>query len=199
MACKVKVGDKVRLVDRRPQGWNHDGEMDCFLGKVVTVKRFLYSTYTLFAIEENPKWTFHVNDVVEVITVSTEPELHITVKGRETIGVYKHDGKTDKAVAKCSPEDTFDFATGVKLVCERLGVLPTEPVEPVEPVEKLNWKCVCVKSDLRFWTVGKIYESVNGIVRDDEGDPRDYKTFEKFNEKISLDTNSSVRFVKLVE
>jgi hypothetical protein len=53
------------------------------------------------------------------------PEIHITVKGSETIAVYKNGTEYKKAVAKCSREDTFDFGVGAKLALERLGVLPT--------------------------------------------------------------------------
>lgn len=64
--------------------------------------------------------------------VKDNPEIHITVKGNETIAVYKNGTEYKKAVAKCSPEDTFDFGVGAKLALERLGVLPADPVEPVE-------------------------------------------------------------------
>jgi hypothetical protein len=58
--------------------------------------------------------------------IEARPEIHITVKGKETIAVYKCDKEYKKAVAKCSPEDTFDFGVGAKLALERLGVLVTE-------------------------------------------------------------------------
>lgn len=64
----------------------------------------------------------------ELVKEST-PEIHITVKGNETIAVYKNNGKIKKAVAKCSPDDKFDFGIGAKLALERLGVLPVEKTE----------------------------------------------------------------------
>lgn len=66
--------------------------------------------------------------------VKTPPEIHITVKGNETIAVYKNGDEHKKAVAKCSPEDEFDFGIGAKLALERLGVLPTDPVVKDEPM-----------------------------------------------------------------
>lgn len=78
----------------------------------------------------------------------THPEIHITVKGNETIAVYKNGTEYKKAVAKCSPEDKFDFGVGAKLALERLGVLPADPV-----VEVKSLKMVMDGSD--YGTVGE--------------------------------------------
>ena len=181
MDCKFKVGDKVRANEKSNDRYSITNLRRECEGIVVNVVddhkiriKVTFSEYT-WAIGT----TYDVNDeYFDLISNNTEhdkKELHITVKGRETIGVYKHDGKTDKAVAKCSPQDIFDFATGVKLVCERLGVLPVENVEPTETVESINpkpytGKLICIKSGCEWWTVGKIYNVVNGKVTADDGD-----------------------------
>ena len=149
MDCKFKVGDKVRANEKSNDHYSITNLRRECEGIVVNVVddheiriKVTFSEYT-WAIGT----TYDVNDeyfdLMSKNTKHYKNELHIKVKGRETIGVYKHDGKTDKAVAKCSPQDVFDFATGVKLVCERLGVLPVE--------------------------VGKIYNVVNGKVTADNG------------------------------
>jgi hypothetical protein len=198
MTHTFNVGDKVRLVNRRPTAWNQLGKMDKFLGEVVTIKSFHDQFNDLFTIKEEPWWLFHIEEIVEVIP-NIKDELHITVNGRKTIGVYKHDGKTDKAVAKCSPEDTFDFATGVKLVCERLSVLPTEstPVRVNVP-QYFTGRVICVQTDYDFWTKGKIYEVNNGEIRDNDGDLNCWMTLEMLERGIgSKDT--PVKFINLVE
>lgn len=49
-----------------------------------------------------------------------KPELHITVKGRQTIAVYKENGEEyARGIAKCAPEDEFDFFIGAALAIER--------------------------------------------------------------------------------
>ena len=49
-----------------------------------------------------------------------KPELHITVKGRQTIAVYKQNGEEyARGIAKCAPEDEFYFFIGAALAIER--------------------------------------------------------------------------------
>ena len=87
-------------------------------------------------------------------------------KDNETIALDKTTGA--KAVAKCSPEDKYDFTTGAKLAFERLT-----GTEKKEPEKKLyNGKVVCV--DLcgvngEVYTVGKVYQFENGFTRSDQG------------------------------
>lgn len=50
-----------------------------------------------------------------------EQEIHITRKGQEVHAILKENGKVFKhAVAKCHPEDEFDFKVGSKLAYNRL-------------------------------------------------------------------------------
>ena len=102
------------------------------------------------------------------------PEIHITVEGNKTIAVYKNGTEGKKAVAKCSPEDTFDFGIGAKLALERLGVLPTEKVKEAEPpklklVNKYGDYGVCgtptklkdIRGEALF--VGDVVELINDV------------------------------------
>ena len=48
-------------------------------------------------------------------------EIHITTKKREVHAILKENGTVVKhTVAKCSPEDVFDFHTGVEIALFRL-------------------------------------------------------------------------------
>lgn len=93
----------------------------------------------------------------------------------ETIGVIKRNGNTITVhmgdlhgTAKCSPDDQFDLYTGCELALRRaLGVQEDEPEKP----KYYNGKMVCVENGgFNWWTVGKIYEYIDGIVTADDGD-----------------------------
>lgn len=128
---KFKVGDKVRAIDNRyyytrvDYGWT---------GEVVEVNRTgQFMAKTLSGNYSHDGETYY-NLNPKHFELIHDQELHITVNGNETIAVYKHDGRTEKAVAKCSPEDKFDFKVGAKIALERLGVLPTEPTVTEKPM-----------------------------------------------------------------
>ena len=79
--------------------------------------------------------------------------------------VIAHDKATGKkAVAKCSPEDEFNFYTGCKIAFERL----TGTKIPVVG-KPLNAKiCVLENLDQKF-TKGAIYEIKDGKIKDNDG------------------------------
>ena len=91
---------------------------------------------------------------------------------RERIVIYRHgqeviaqNTKTCKtARATCSPEDEFDFGIGAKLALDRL----CKAEKP--PKKYFNGKVVCVESWYSWWTVGKIYDVVDGFNTADDGD-----------------------------
>lgn len=70
---KLKIGDTVRLKNKRGYHWNSEGKMDKFLGKVVRIGKLdlhgldNYSSIQTFNIVEEPKWCFDSSDVVEII------------------------------------------------------------------------------------------------------------------------------------
>lgn len=50
-----------------------------------------------------------------------EEKIVITHKGKKTIAKYYINGKVmEKGLARCCPEDTFDFATGAKIAFDRM-------------------------------------------------------------------------------
>lgn len=118
------IGDTVRLV------MDHEGFMAGTVGVVTATDNDPRPNWILYTVKTKDGRTIPRSFGFRFELVSNNnSELHITVKGNETIAVYKHDGKVEKAVAKCSPEDTFDFKVGAKIAMERLGILPADPVE----------------------------------------------------------------------
>lgn len=68
---KLKVGDKVKLKNRRGKSWNFDGMMDKYIGKIVTVSNTgLGWCNNGFEIEEDTrllKWAFDLDDIEYVV------------------------------------------------------------------------------------------------------------------------------------
>lgn len=114
---KFKKGDRVRIkkFKERPRGWNECGEMDHLMGKVVEIKDIsrLCGNPLVYDSKNNKTWMIHPNEC--------EPVNECIVIYRKDNEVIAHNKVTDeKAVAKCSPDDTFDFETGAKLAFDRL-------------------------------------------------------------------------------
>lgn len=97
-------------------------------------------------------------------------------KGNEVIALDKSNG--NKAVAKCSPDDTFDFNVGARIAFDRLtGVKPFEPKES----NNGNFTMLCIESTYVYANKGKLYRFVDGSTKWDNGDTSGYyKSFEEF-------------------
>ena len=113
---RFKAGDKVRVkkFKERPTSWEIEGKMDHLMGKVVEIKRSTpCGEYNVYDSKHHCEWSF-VEDDLEPVNET----IVIYRKDREVIAVDKATG--DRAIAKCSPEDTFDFNVGAKLAFDRL-------------------------------------------------------------------------------
>ena len=113
---RFKEGDKVRVkkFKERPIGWEIEGKMDHLMGKVVEIKgSTTWGGYKVYDPKHHCEWNF-VEDDLEPVNET----IVIYRKDREVIAMDKVTG--DKAIAKCSPEDTFDFNVGAKLAFDRL-------------------------------------------------------------------------------
>ena len=176
---KYKVGDKVRIVSKKPGvGWNGEGEMDKWLGKTMTIRRASHmGCFDFYRMVEDQNewfggWTWYEWMIEGLAPEQPEHKIVITTDGKTTLA-WLYDGKKviKRAAAKCSPNDEFDFTIGAKLAFERLmdrGVKKEKPTPEVP--EGYNGKVLCIESDLELaWTVGKIYEVVDGVITDNKG------------------------------
>lgn len=117
--AKFKVGDRVRVldgskIDDYAGGWVP--KMEKYVGNVYTVKQTLPDG--VYRLNDTSLFMF---DERGLERVGNPGKIVITTDGKITTAkLYRHGEPTLKAVAKCSPEDTFDFATGAKLALERL-------------------------------------------------------------------------------
>jgi len=108
--AKFKVGDQVVAQKNAPyriatNGW-----------KGIVVK--LYGGGEIRV--EGKNGYFGVNEKYFDLAEDTR-KVVITVKGKETIAtLYENNATVRKGIAKCSPDDKFDFEIGAKLAFERL-------------------------------------------------------------------------------
>ena len=161
---KYKVGDKVRIVSKWGKGCfqSPNGEMDKWLGKIMTVRHVGIKLYRMVEdIKDNERggWVWSENCIAGL---ACEKKIVITSDGEKTLARLYDGNKVIKTTtAKCSPDDNFSFETGAKIAFERL-------IDYAEKEPKyFNGKVVCVNEYLGF-TVGKIYEFVNGQCFDDQ-------------------------------
>lgn len=96
-----------------------------------------------------------------------QPVIVITSDGVTTTATRRI-GKAIQATAtaKCNPGDTFDFDEGARIAFERLCGRDPFPEKP----KAYNGRMICAESPYPWWTVGKIYEVVDGRITADDGD-----------------------------
>lgn len=100
------------------------------------------------------------------------PVIVITSDGVTTTAT-KQFGKKCFAVAtaKCNPLDQFSYDEGARIAFERLqGRDPFASSGAEIKYEYYNGKVVCIKTDYPWWTVGKVYNVVDGVITADDGD-----------------------------
>ena len=162
---KFKVGDKVRIREDLVGGecYGEDElyfapEMEEFRGKVFTVA---YRKGNRFVLKDVGLWEFN-EDMLENVA----EKIIIYCEDNKTIAKYYKGDKVVTAVAKCAPEDEFDFGYGAKLAMNRA----------IENMKKatMNYslvKCVGYRQNSEFYfTVDKEYKVYdNGSIVADNG------------------------------
>lgn len=137
--------------------------------------------------------TWDDGNVMETISATEflgERKIIIYTKGNQVIA---NDTTTKKeAIAKCHPDDEFDFSIGAKLAIDRLmGV--EEPIK--EEPKYYNGKVVCVESATWETTKGKIYDVIDGRITFDAGRTSD----NRFIDIDDINNKLSSKFIELVE
>lgn len=180
--AKFKVGDKVKILDGKgildyTGGWNELYMAKC-VGNVATVRKvepFLSGRIGYRLTGSGYLWD---ERGLQPVAAEKPRKIIVMQDKADPMKVVARDLDTGKVgVAKCSPQDAFDFCTGAKMAFDRLmGREEKKPEEPKPEPEKpklYTGKVVCVeKSSLCwFWTPGKVYEITDGVIRDDDGGP----------------------------
>lgn len=127
--AKFKIGDRVKcvcVVDKNTILLNKIGtiiEIDCGLIGV-EFDEWIHGHGCTHKGKIGYCWWCSESDLVKVVC---SEKIVITTDGKTTTAKM-YDGKevVKTAIAKCSPEDEFDFETGAKIAFDRLFVKPEE-------------------------------------------------------------------------
>lgn len=136
---KFKVGDRVRIRQwddmAKEFGTNGYGNIKCCPGFTKEMRQLCGKKATISSIGEffsksvhlkdfencegiETKW-YYSTDMLE--PVEDDTEIVISKHGKEVRAVFKANGKVvKKSVAKCHPDDRFNFKTGAEIAFERL-------------------------------------------------------------------------------
>lgn len=123
---KLKPGDKVRIVRERVVGMNYMGEMDKWLGKVMTVRERAGNVIRM--VEDRHEWAggwFWDEDMIECKISEAENTIRILTRKEKTIAKC---GKK-VGIARRSTADEYDEAKGAIIAVARLygyGVVSDE-------------------------------------------------------------------------
>lgn len=149
--AKYKVGDKVRIVSKRPQkDWNPD--MDKYLGKTATIiKSGINYNGVYYHIEEDRDdffghWYWYEGTIAGLAEPAREPyTVELRFDGMTTTAVLKRGGRDVKtAEARCNPKDTYSRAEGARVAVERLFEKKRKEDKPKESKPKIGDKFVVV-------------------------------------------------------
>ena len=172
-----KVGDKVRIVSKRPQkDWNPD--MDKYLGKTATIiKSGINDNGVYYYIEEDRDdflghWFWYEDMIAGLVEPAREPcTVELRFDGMITTATLKRDGRDVKtAEARCNPKDTYSRAEGARVAVERLFEKKRKEDKPKESKPKIGDKFVVTVKGGKFdhgFGLGDIVTLVN--IQQDDG------------------------------
>lgn len=178
---KFKLGDRVVCISDTAYAFKK-GETATVIGKYKDYdERYLFkhdipNNDCHDGLDEEYEWGGHSenNDSTssygrhfQLLSKESKEEIHITRKGNEVHAIYKKDGKLVKrSVAKCCPEDTFDFKIGAELALSRLY-----NNNDIKENKLYNGYVLCVDNcnNPGLYTKGKIYKFENGKLESDTG------------------------------
>lgn len=155
--AKYKVGDKVRIVSKRPQRcWNP--YMDKYLGKTMTiVKSGINSKGVYYYMEEDcddflGRWFWYEDMIAGLAEPEREPcTVELRFDGMITTAALKRGGRDVKtAEARCNPKDTYSRAEGARVAVERLFEKKRKEDKPKESKPKMWDKFVVTKKDGKY-------------------------------------------------
>ena len=155
--AKYKVGDKVRIVSKRPQkDWNPD--MDKYLGKTATIiKSGINYNGVYYYIEEDRDdflghWYWYEGTIAGLAEHEREPcTVELRFDGMVTTATLKRGGRDVKtAEARCNPKDTYSRAEGARVAVERLFEKKRKEDKPKDSKPKIWDKFVATEKDGKY-------------------------------------------------
>ena len=152
--AKYKVGDKVRIVSKRPQRcWNP--YMDKWLGKTMTIIKSGINGYGVYYYMEEDRddflgnWRLYEDMIAGLAEPEREPcTVELRFDGMITTATLKRGGRDVKtAEARCNPKDTYSRAEGARVAVERLFEKKRKEDKPKESKPKMGDKFVVTVKD----------------------------------------------------
>lgn len=140
--AKYKVGDKVRIVDHRTENMNPFGEMNKWLGKVMTIKALSWFGYWMeedYGEYMGNGWMWDDSMISGLAEPEREPyTVELRFDGMITTATLKRGGRDVKtAEARCNPKDTYSRAEGARVAVERLFEKKRKEDKPKESKPKM--------------------------------------------------------------
>lgn len=168
--AKYKVGDRVRIVDHRTDNMNHFGEMDKWLGKVMTIRDLFSPGYWMeedCGDNHGRGWLWDDSMIAGLAEPEREPyTVELRFDGMITTATLKRGGRDVKtAEARCNPKDTYSRAEGARVAVERLFEKKRKEDKPKESKPKMGDKFVVTGnrpfgSCHHFFKIGSVVELV---------------------------------------
>lgn len=154
--AKYKVRDKVRIVDHRTDNMNPFGEMDKWLGKVMTIRDLSSPGYWMredYGENYGYGWLWDDDMISGLAEPRREPcTVELRFDGMITTATLKRGGRDVKtAEARCNPKDTYSRADGARVAVERLFEKKRKEDKPKERKPKIGDKFVIVGKSLCHW------------------------------------------------
>ena len=155
--AKYKVGDKVRIVRKRPrEHWNP--EMGKYLGKTMTIiESGIIHGEVYYNMEEDGDdpfryWYWYENMIAGLAEPERKPcTVELRFDGMITTATLKRGGRDVKtAEARCNPKDTYSRAEGARVAVERLFEKKRKEEKPKESRPKVGDKFVVTVKGGRF-------------------------------------------------
>ena len=177
MKFKYKVGEKVTVLDgsdapHYAAGWAKS--MKCYVGKTLTVK-YQDSSFAspVYRLVDGGGFIYDERYLAPV----TSDRIVVYIDKKDPSKVVAKDVSTGKTgVAKCSPEDIFDFYTGAKLAMNRLLGVEENKFSVGQLVigneganrysitsEKTVWKVTAIRPNGYIEISGPRYDIVGGF------------------------------------
>ncbi len=159
--AKYKVGDRVRIVDHRTENMNPFGEMDKWLGKVMTIRGLFSPGYWMeedCGDNHGRGWLWDDSMIAGLAEPEREPyTVELRFDGMITTATLKRGRRDVKtAEARCNPKDTYSRAEGARVAVERLFEKKRKEDKPKESkreqgTPKVGDKFVIVGKSLCHW------------------------------------------------
>ena len=200
---KFKPGDKVRVLDgSNIPDYTHAWGMPDAVGKIYTIKNvgFYSNGYVGYALKEYQSECVFDERGLELVNEHTEKQRQclsvVDVRVKKPLIIIKWSDGVE-TTAQCNEKDTFDIEKGVyvaisKRVLSAGNIL--EVIEKARNAQHYNGRIVCIKTSFKNFTVGKIYNVVNGTFIDDNGDE-----FGKYESFKHLRSRLASEFIEIVE